>query len=349
MRYARTIKIVAGTCFVLALLAVAAIVATVASGIYDVAATRQHPRIVFDTVVMALQRSIAFHARDIPVPDLSRAELATRGLPLYRSHCAACHGEPGRPPRPFAMGMTPVPPPIVAPARELPANELFWVIKHGIKMTGMPAWEMKLSDAEIWSIVAFVKKLPDVSPLAYANAAKVVENGGEFKPSKALGTLGEQPPTGGGHEVAVRVSRASTTDHAHASSAGWKALDPPLHTSFPKELEPCFWLRKDCRTKHGVGTDLGDAARGKLALRAYGCPSCHVIGGIVGRRTSVGPALTRLPHKGYLAGALPNTPGNAVKWITAPQDVNPGSAMPDMGVNTATARDMVAYLYGRSD
>ncbi len=89
----------------------------------------------------------------------------------------------------------------------------------------------------------------------------------------------------------------------------------------------------------------GDAARGQGALLGYGCNSCHEIPGVSGTTATVGPPLGEFARRRFVAGELENTPDNLIKWIMNPQSVEPGSAMPNLGVNEATARDMAAYLY----
>jgi cytochrome c2 len=88
------------------------------------------------------------------------------------------------------------------------------------------------------------------------------------------------------------------------------------------------------------------AQRGEDALGAYGCVHCHTIPGVHGADATVGPPLDDWADRAYVAGTLPNTPRNLVQWITAPQSVVPGNAMPDLGVPERTARDIAAYLYG---
>ncbi len=89
----------------------------------------------------------------------------------------------------------------------------------------------------------------------------------------------------------------------------------------------------------------GDPARGRDALRSYGCGSCHSIPGILGATAQVGPPLDHFGNRRFVAGILPNLPDNLVKWIMNPQAVVPGNAMPNLNVNDAAARDMAAYLY----
>lgn len=89
----------------------------------------------------------------------------------------------------------------------------------------------------------------------------------------------------------------------------------------------------------------GDPARGRQALASHGCGACHVIPGVAGAVSWVGPPLNAYARRGYVAGLLPNRPEALVRWIRVPQAVSPGNAMPDLGVGEAAARDMAAYLY----
>jgi cytochrome c2 len=89
----------------------------------------------------------------------------------------------------------------------------------------------------------------------------------------------------------------------------------------------------------------GDAENGRLLLRQFACGSCHSIPGVANAGGKVGPPLEGIAKRVYLGGVLPNTPENMASFIRAPQKADPRTAMPDMGVSEAHARDMVAYLY----
>jgi cytochrome c len=89
----------------------------------------------------------------------------------------------------------------------------------------------------------------------------------------------------------------------------------------------------------------GDMKRGRAALDGFGCGTCHVIPGVKGAVGGVGPPLTRFADRAYIAGQLPNDPSNLIRWIQNPQGVEPGTAMPNLGVGPEVARDMAAYLY----
>ena len=146
--------------------------AFVYSGAYDISATDQHTPPVYWLMDIAMRRSVAVRADERATPDLTRAEAIESGFRLYQARCVQCHGGPGVSPDGAALGMTPVPGYLVPTAREWSAAQLHWVVKHGIKMTGMPAWKYRMSDEEIWQVVAFVKeRLPYVTPEQYREMA----------------------------------------------------------------------------------------------------------------------------------------------------------------------------------
>ena len=90
---------------------------------------------------------------------------------------------------------------------------------------------------------------------------------------------------------------------------------------------------------------IADAAEGRALMQRHDCRVCHQIPGLGGPYGRVGPSLAGYAGRGYIAGILPNTPDNLVRWIRAPTEIAPETAMPDQGVTTAQARHMAAYLY----
>jgi putative membrane protein len=89
----------------------------------------------------------------------------------------------------------------------------------------------------------------------------------------------------------------------------------------------------------------GDPLRGKAAIHNYGCDTCHTIPGILTAVATVGPPLTQLGRRVYLAGRIENTPANLIQWIKHPRSVDEKTAMPETGVNDRDGRDIAAYLY----
>jgi mono/diheme cytochrome c family protein/cytochrome c2 len=257
----------------LAVLAAFAGALAVQLGAYNVAATEPHLRPTFWLLDHGMRRSVWQRARNITPPPLGDPAQVDRGFALYQAHCVQCHGAPGVAPEPFALGLMPLPTSLVHTGRNWPAREVYWAVKHGIKMTGMPAWEFRMSEPDLWAVVAFVERLPLLTPADYA----------------AFQAPDVEPP------------------------------EPPLR--------------------------FADADRGMIALHQYGCPACHDIPGVVATRTLVGPPLRGLSERSIIAGRLANTRANLVAWIRDPPRVNPGTAMPDLGVSEVDARDMAAYLY----
>ena len=101
-------------------------------------------------------------------------------------------------------------------------------------------------------------------------------------------------------------------------------------------------------SKHTTPASLvpgGNADRGMVAIKAYGCGSCHTIPGIRGARGQVGPALDGTAARMFIAGSLPNDPENIVRWILNPPAIAPSTAMPALGVSERDARDMAEYIY----
>jgi cytochrome c len=89
----------------------------------------------------------------------------------------------------------------------------------------------------------------------------------------------------------------------------------------------------------------GNAERGKIAAARYGCNACHAIGGLPEPMVVAAAPVTGIANRSYIAGTLPNTPENLVKWIRFPREVKPYTAMPDLAVSAGDARDIATYLY----
>lgn len=102
----------------------------------------------------------------------------------------------------------------------------------------------------------------------------------------------------------------------------------------------------DRRTRqHAIDLTGGDPDRGRDAIRNYGCASCHTIAGIRGANALVGPPLSKIGQRMYVAGVINNTPDNLVRWIQNPPAVDPLTAMPNLKVTDTDARDIAAFLY----
>lgn len=138
----------------------------VRSGIYDIGADDHHTRIVLALIGQLWDRSITVRVRALEVPDLADAGRIAAGAGRYATLCVGCHLAPGVTKSELRRGLYPHPPNL---SQQDPpdARRAFWTIKHGVKMSAMPAWGKTLDDAAIWDLVAFVRKLPVMAPEVY--------------------------------------------------------------------------------------------------------------------------------------------------------------------------------------
>jgi len=141
------------------------------SGIYNVAATDPHWKLTGSVLRFARERSIAYHSQGIEAPLSTDEGQIAHGFEHYQETCRLCHGAPGRSSEEFAGGLYPSPPylPSGDVQKDTTRPELFWIVKNGIKMTGMPAFGKHHEDRDLWNIVAFVQKIPDITPEAYGD------------------------------------------------------------------------------------------------------------------------------------------------------------------------------------
>lgn len=146
------------------------------SGTYSTAATKQHFSLTYKLLDIGLRYSVRAAADGIDAPDLQQQERVREGLACYRAYCVQCHGAPGVPRDALGKGMLPSPSDLTQSAYEWPAAHLYYVTRKGVRMTGMPAWEFRISDSGLWSTVAFLKRLPHLTPMEYAELADATDN-----------------------------------------------------------------------------------------------------------------------------------------------------------------------------
>jgi mono/diheme cytochrome c family protein len=135
------------------------------SGLYNIGADDHHTKPVFMVLQTLRNRSIHARSEDIKVPKLDDPQLILKGAGQYAAMCTDCHLAPGMDDSEIRPGLYPQPPNL-AQMRFDPQDE-FWVIKHGLKMSAMPAWGLSHDDETIWSMVAFLQKLPNLTPAEY--------------------------------------------------------------------------------------------------------------------------------------------------------------------------------------
>jgi mono/diheme cytochrome c family protein len=200
-------KIIA-TLVAVALIAALGGAAFVYSGVYNVAADEEHWGITYRIMETVRIQSIRAHAAGVNAPaNLADQDRILAGTVHFATHCATCHSAPGVNADDLAEGMYPKPPELTDASRMWQPRELFWIVKRGIKMSGMPSWADH-GDDQLWNSVAFLRKLPDLTADDYkqlleAAKAKRIghqmgsmpmnDNGSKRNPPKAVPEGGRGP------------------------------------------------------------------------------------------------------------------------------------------------------------
>ena len=136
------------------------------SGLYNIGADDHHWSVTYNALQTVRDRSIHMRSEHIKVPDLNDPQLILKGAGQYAAMCTGCHLRPGENNSELRAGMYPQPPNLSQV--HVDPQDAFWVIKHGIKMSAMPAWGVAgHDDPTIWSMVAFVEKLPGMTTAQY--------------------------------------------------------------------------------------------------------------------------------------------------------------------------------------
>ena len=139
----------------------------VKSGVFNVGASSPHTKftqwITHETMIQSVRR----HASSVSPPPSFTAAQVVAGFCAYQVHCVACHGAAAVARKQWAGGMEPAPPYLLDVQQRFTREQLFWFVKNGIKMTGMPSWGGSMSDPEIWSVVAWLEISPKLPPQTY--------------------------------------------------------------------------------------------------------------------------------------------------------------------------------------
>jgi cytochrome c553 len=157
-----------------ALLAVLGVIGLLvaASGIIPIPASSGHWPMTRWLLVFSMRRSVALHSMRIKAPPLGERALVVKGAGAYDLSCRPCHGSPDIPHPRVAQAMLPRPPYLAPIIKEWTTPQLFYIVKHGVKFTGMPAWPAQTRDDEVWAVVAFLLELPKLDAAAYQRLAQ---------------------------------------------------------------------------------------------------------------------------------------------------------------------------------
>lgn len=212
MRKNKLLLIIAVTATGLGLTAALTAAVVVYAGIYDISATRQHLQITHSLMETAMRQSVRRQARGIDEPPLADPQMVRRGAALYHHNCVQCHGAPGVAQSAIGLSMQPLPGPLVDAKQHWRPRELYWVVRHGIKMTGMPAWQYRLADEELWELVAFMQQLPQLSAPRYAQWT-------QSAPAPAGGQRSPAPQAQPAPDFSPDVERGRQALHQYACNA----------------------------------------------------------------------------------------------------------------------------------
>lgn len=266
-------------------LASAAVIAAVGAavvvygGLYDVAATNQHLQSTYTVLETAMRQSVRLRARDVQVPPLADERMVLRGAACFRDKCVQCHGAPGVAQGDIGKSMQPVPGPLVDARRHWQPRELYWVTRHGIKMSGMPAWEYRLAEDELWAVVAFMQRLPDLNAPRYAQLVAAAP------PAPSCGRgLGDPPATRAGDvergRRAVQQYACSACHIVPGITGSLPHVGPPLAGIGSRTLiagvlannpdNLARWLRETQQVKPGTAMpDMGVTQQDAHDIAAY--------------------------------------------------------------------------------
>jgi hypothetical protein len=197
----------------------AGIAAFAYSGVYDVGASSPHNGLSNWFMSTTSRSSIRRKASNIDVPYLDDDGLVLAGVNDFDAMCVGCHGAPGQSPAAVGQGLNPPAPDLSESAGEMSAAELFWVTKHGIKMTGMPSWGATHDDDALWPVVAFMVRLPKIDAGSYQQLKVDAQGAGHHDAEDAGPHDQEEPATTTGGENDHNM-------HSHGDPPAVPAAEP---------------------------------------------------------------------------------------------------------------------------
>jgi mono/diheme cytochrome c family protein len=170
------VKIIATVIVVIAI-EIGVVLGLIFFGWYNVAADAPDSTVVAWVVGHTRRNSIGARVQNAPAaPNLDRPNFIKHGAKLYAHHCSGCHLAPGMKATGVHLGLNPMPPHFAEFKHAPEPKEIYWIVYHGIRMTGMPGWRKTLSGRQIWAIAAFLQKLPGMSEGRYQQLTKDVSS-----------------------------------------------------------------------------------------------------------------------------------------------------------------------------
>ena len=272
---------------------------------YNIAARIPHPPGVAWLLHTYMENSVRTWSRGMEPPDwadLDDPALVQLGAGHFETGCAPCHGAPGRPPNPLTREMRPAAPPLDVPAEEYEPHELYWIVRNGLKYTGMPAWSGAGRDDEPWALAAFLQRYPELDAQTYAELAYGAEAPTDLAASRRfafggmtdrLGTLtancarchgadglgrdGTAPKIAGQARAFLETTLAAFAYGRRPSGI----MEPIAAALSPEEIAQLAEHYADLPRFEGTAGDPSDLARVGAELASRGtaetpsCLSCH--------------------------------------------------------------------------
>lgn len=271
------------------------------SGVIPIKASGGHWRVTSWLLDFSKRRSVKTHTLGIASPPLDDRRMILRGAGHYDLGCAPCHGSPKLEYPRIAQAMTPAPPQLSPRIYRWDPEELFYIVKHGIKFTGMPAWPAPNRDDEVWSVVAFLRTMPSLSPEQYRQVVSNTESA-QLAPLEDLTPDDQRPRAvvencarchgydGWGREGAFPIIAGQNRDYllaslqAYACGQRHSGIMEPIARALTNETmqEVADYYAARQFTTGGTSSETTDFALGEtIAMRGVpeqrvpACSSCH--------------------------------------------------------------------------
>ena len=234
------------TLVIVVVIAVIIAVGFVYSGLYDVSASSPHAGLANWLMSTTMEASVERRAREIDVPELDDEALQLAGINDFDAMCAGCHGAPGQDPEAIGQGLNPPAPDLQESAAHRTPAELFWITKHGIKMTGMPAWGASHDDEALWPVVAFITALPKLDADSYQSMLASAEGEGHH-----VADDDSQPHS----DASSESTEHHDGDRPHQDQPGSGVVMEHKHTTHSHGSEVSAEDKKNQQQDHDPGHD----------------------------------------------------------------------------------------------
>ncbi|HEX6315905.1 MAG TPA: c-type cytochrome [Gemmatimonadaceae bacterium] len=239
-----------------------------ASGIVPIKASSGHWAITEWLLQFGKRRSVAMHSLGVSVPEERRESWVMKGAGHFETGCRPCHGAPGNPDPEVAMAMLPRPPWLPDRVKDRKDRELFYIVKHGIKFTGMPAWPVQDRDDEVIAMVAFLRRLPDLDAESYRRLVNgEAPRGASTIPLGDLAETAPAPP-----DIAASCARCHGDDGVGRGVGAFPKLAGQNREYLARSLDALADSRRQSGIMGPIAAALKPDERARLAAYFSGLP-----------------------------------------------------------------------------